>query len=244
MKAKITTIPFGNLSIEGLLLPESTKERPVFGVAVPQAASTFSVRQDNAQRDFKRLLGDDFQIVKISTELNPKKVNVLPLSDFEKLTALLAFSGNVIAKEFVLSLFGLSLHQLFCDAFSLKFEREDRQIWLIERQDGKKARREYTDMIKNLIDNGEEINYGWLTLRLYQSIGIRGEYHQWKRDENAQIAFRENNINFRDQLNGETLRKLKEAELYCTQIVEDFGKPLAEAFEIVENRYLSKLNCL
>ncbi len=244
MKAKITTIPFGNLSIEGLLLPESTKERPVFGVAVPQIASSFGITINHASRDFKRMMGDDFRPSKIATELGNQKINVILLSDFEKLTALLAFSGNNKAKEFVLSLFGLSLHQLFCDAFSLKFEREDRQIWLIERQDGKKARREYTDMIKNLIDSGQEINYGWLTLRLYQAIGIKGEYHQWKRDENAQIAFRENNINFRDQLNGETLRKLKEAELYCTQIVEDFGKPLAEAFEIVENRYLSKLNCL
>lgn len=84
-KAKITTIPFGNLAIEGLLLPESTKEKPVFGVAVPQIATLFSLTKTHATRDIKAILGEASQLTKYTSEINNNAVNVLLLSDFEKL---------------------------------------------------------------------------------------------------------------------------------------------------------------
>ena len=39
-----------------------------YGVAIQQAATLFSVPQNNAQRDFKTLLGKGFQFLKIKAK--------------------------------------------------------------------------------------------------------------------------------------------------------------------------------
>ncbi|MGL6342575.1 MAG: hypothetical protein ACRC80_25960 [Waterburya sp.] len=230
-KAHVSQIQFGNKFIEGLLLPNGN-----FGIAVPQAASAFAVPQKNSTREFKAILGAGFQFLKISTELNPKKVNVLLLADFEKLTFELALKGNDKAIDFVRDLYGMSLHQLFCDAFGVKFESLDRQIWLKERQDGKKARRDYTD----LIQRSGNTNYGWLTLSLYQAIGMEETYLVWRESEEAQLKAKQKNTGFRDTLNDELLRLIKEAEFFVVTSVEEYDTTLEQAFEKAKQRYERK----
>jgi hypothetical protein len=56
--------------------------------------------------------------------------------------------GNHAASKFVDVMLGLSLHQLFCDAFGLKFEKEDRQRWISSRLTTKVDFRELTDHLK------------------------------------------------------------------------------------------------
>jgi hypothetical protein len=48
-----------------------------FAVAVSQLAELNLVSQYNASRDLKAILGKDFQLVKSSSELNPKKFNII-----------------------------------------------------------------------------------------------------------------------------------------------------------------------
>lgn len=133
VKAKICKIQIGHLEIEGLMLPDGT-----FAVAVVQISSLFSLTQNYASQELKRLLGNEFRPHKIATELNNSPRNVLPLKDFEQVSVELSLSGNEPAIEFVRSLYGLSLHQLFCDAFGVRFETEERQAWLKARFQHKK----------------------------------------------------------------------------------------------------------
>ena len=147
IKAEITQVPIGSLSIEGLMSINGD-----FGVAVPQLASIELVPPNRSVKQLESLLGSTFQshlIQKWKTELNPKAVNVLPLDQFQSLVRALDKKGNPAATLFVDALLGLSLHQLFCDAFGIKFEAEHRQQWLTTRMRTKHDFRPLTDMLQS-----------------------------------------------------------------------------------------------
>lgn len=129
----VAQVEIGLLEIEGLLDPKTG----TFYVGVPQIASQFQLAKDHASRDIKTLLDKDFQFAKASTKLNPKAVNVVDLKTYEMIVARLDRKGNLYAQEFRDSLVGLSLTQLFSDAFGIKFEEEQRQTYLIARQESK-----------------------------------------------------------------------------------------------------------
>ena len=146
IKAEITPVSIGHLTIEGLM-----NENGEFGVAVPQLASINLVPQNRSVKQLNALLGEAFpshEIKKWKTTLNSKEVNVLPLEHFQNLVRVLDKSGNHAASAFVDALLGLSLHQLFCDAFGIKFEKEDRHKWLMNRMQTKHDFRPLTDQLK------------------------------------------------------------------------------------------------
>lgn len=129
LTAQITDVPIGLLTVPGLM-----DEEGKFYVGVPQVAEQFQFPIKHASRDIKALLGKDFQFPKFKTKLNPKAINAIPLENFAKLIVAVANSGNIIAQQLRDDLIGLSLHQLFCDAFNVKFEQEQRQEFLKWRQ--------------------------------------------------------------------------------------------------------------
>ena len=144
IKAEITPVSIGHLTIEGLM-----NENGDFGVAVPQITDKFRFDKNQASRDLKALLGKGFQFDKWKTSINPKAVNVIPLDKFQDLIRAMDKSENYpIASAFVDALLGLSLHQLFCDAFGIKFEKEDRHKWLMNRMQTKHDFRPLTDQLK------------------------------------------------------------------------------------------------
>lgn len=133
IKARIATVQVGSSSIEGLMI-----EGPRFGVAVPQYADLFETSRNTASRDLKRLLEKTSQTSIVfeqwQTPFNQKAVNVIPLEHWSRLIIELAFSGNLKAMNLVRDLNDLSWQQLFCDAFKVKFDQEDRQKFLRERE--------------------------------------------------------------------------------------------------------------
>lgn len=129
LSAAVTEVPIGSVSIEGLLAEDN-----LFYVGVPQAAVMFESSTNTAARDFKRLMGKDFKTSKLKTEFNKNVTLGIPLKEFERLILELAIKGNKVAQEFSRMLIGLSLEQLFSDAFGLKFEKEERQQYLRHRQ--------------------------------------------------------------------------------------------------------------
>ena len=144
IKAEITQVSIGIISLEGLM-----SENGEFGVAVPQVADKFQFLIKNASRDIKALRGKDSSFLKWKTSLNSKAVNVIPIDDFQDLIRAMDKSGKYpVASAFVDALFGLSLHQLFCDAFGIKFEAEHRQQWLTTRMRTKHDFRPLTDMLQ------------------------------------------------------------------------------------------------
>ena len=130
MRADYSEVAIGHLALPGLMAEDGQ-----FGLAVPQLADQLQLAKDHASRDFKAMLGTDSQLAKWISPLNPKAVNVLTLDQFKQITLSLALSGNVKAIEFVRVLLGLSLYQIFCDAFHVRMDAIDRQQWLEESQD-------------------------------------------------------------------------------------------------------------
>jgi hypothetical protein len=149
-RAKVTTVKFGSITLEGLMLPDGS-----FAISVSQCSELFQFDKNQASRDLKRILGADFQFDKIASELHPKAVNYITLLQFEKLIILLSAKGNKIALELNLALVGLSLKQVFCDAFGIKFDAEDRQNYLKARMAGIKTRRTLTDEVKDWLKENE-----------------------------------------------------------------------------------------
>jgi hypothetical protein len=135
LAAKTEKVPFGFFVIDGLM-----DEQGNYYVGVPQIATLVSLSNAHASRDFKALLLKDSSLtkpfsdyVKLKSDLNSQPVNAITLHQFEFLLAKLDRKGNVKAQELRDSLVGLSLHQLFSDAFDKKFEKEERQDWLRKR---------------------------------------------------------------------------------------------------------------
>ncbi|MCC5616625.1 hypothetical protein LC605_16405 [Nostoc sp. CHAB 5836] len=131
LSANITKVQIGFLEIDGLM-----DENGDYYVAIPQLVDVELIPPNRSSKQLEALLNTGFQshvnfnFVKLKTELHPKAVNSLPLREFEILLARLDRKGNIKAQELRDTLVGLSLHQLFCDAFGIKFEQDDRQNWL------------------------------------------------------------------------------------------------------------------
>lgn len=148
IKAEIAKVQIGMFAIDGLMA-----ETGEFGIAVPQIADLAQVNRNTAARDLKRLCGNNskssISFPKWKTALNRKAVNVVLLEDFHKVIRELDKRGNEAATMIVDALFGLSLQQLFCDAFGIKFEAEERQHWLLKRMATRKEFRPLTDQLKS-----------------------------------------------------------------------------------------------
>jgi hypothetical protein len=148
-KAVIAQVPFGKFGMEGLM----REDDGTFGIAVPQICLKLDIPEKNSQRIISTALqipslkkdsttlvksspgnGSQSLILKWKTTLHPKAVNVILLPDFERLLRKLDKAGNKAAEQMVDDLVGLSMHQLFSDAFGQKFEKEERQAWLVDRQ--------------------------------------------------------------------------------------------------------------
>lgn len=134
LSASIAEVKIGVISIEGLM-----DEKGNYAIAVPQICDLIQILNHNAVRDIKALMGKGFQFLKYTTKLHPKAINAMSIDDFKKLLFRLALKGHQVAIELSELLIGLSLHQLFCDAFGVKFEAEVRQQWLSARMGSKDA---------------------------------------------------------------------------------------------------------
>lgn len=135
-KARITKVQIGSEFIDGIMLPNGD-----FGITVQQTASLFLTIPENATRDIKRLLGKGSELfqVQVSESGTNNNQKYLTLRQFEIVIAKLDRAGNKQAQDFRDMLLGLSLTQLWSDAFGVKFEREERTQYLINRQEHQKS---------------------------------------------------------------------------------------------------------
>jgi hypothetical protein len=95
-RAVIAQVPVGNSSIEGLMAEDGT-----FGIAVPQLVSYNLVPPNRSLKQVKALYSIDISSHQWRTELNSKAVNVILLSDFERLLRKLDKAGNKQAEQMV-----------------------------------------------------------------------------------------------------------------------------------------------
>jgi|GEM_PF-1258606 len=140
LEAAVTKVKVSFLEIDGLM-----DETGSYYIAAPQLVDIDLIPPNRSEKQLESLLNSNSQshfelnFVKLKTPLHPKAVNAIPLKNFEVLLARLDRKGNVKAQELRDALVGLSLHQLFCDAFGIKFEQEDRQNWLRVRMQTKET---------------------------------------------------------------------------------------------------------
>jgi hypothetical protein len=153
LTAKVAQVPFGSFKTEGLMFEDGS-----FGISLIQINQliSFSTSNNVISRDLKRFLGKDFSPSKVKVEGLKQLINSLSLPDFEVLLAKTDRAGNLKAQELRDSLVGLSLIQLFSDAFNVKFDQDERQQHLINRQLGKVTRRKLTDAIKDWYNRNPE----------------------------------------------------------------------------------------
>lgn len=133
-KGQITKVQIGNIEIDGVMLPDGS-----YGISVSQMVDMNLVEsKETASRDLKRLLGETLVASKVmlpSSDGGRHKQNtVLSLTAFEKALAKLDRAGNKKAQDLRDDLAGVMLEQLFAKAFGQKFELEDIQKKLSERQ--------------------------------------------------------------------------------------------------------------
>lgn len=198
IKAEVTQVQIGSVSIEGLM-----SENGDFGVAVPQYADIFETSRNTASRDIKRLLdkGSKTSIIfeKWRTPFNRADVNVIPLEHWSNLVFELALSGNKKAIDLSRLLQGLSWYQLFSDAFGIKFEQEERQQWLITRMATKHDFSPLTNMLKHYGFKGSR-EYALFMGAFQTKLGIKS--------------------GTRDQLSVEQLVMLQGAQVKLTTLME------------------------
>lgn len=147
-----------NHSITGLRLPDG-----LYGVYKSQAVEIVKpdIAPNQRGRQYidvlkskhgQRLAPEGFEIIKIKVEgLKSKAVDVFSVEDFHRFLRICDRLNYEIASEIIDDLSGLSLRQLFADAFGEKFEQEEREQWLNERCESKRLCREFANAIDEWI---------------------------------------------------------------------------------------------
>jgi hypothetical protein len=129
LTATVTDVPIGHLMLPGLMAEDDE-----FYVGIPQIVDLDLIPPNRSSKQLQALSGIEFQTHKLKTELHPKAINAIALLDFGRIVVAFAKTGNIAAQSLRDDLVGLSLQQLFSDAFKVKFEEEERQQFLKWRQ--------------------------------------------------------------------------------------------------------------
>lgn len=218
-KVIVADVNIGSTKIKGLMLGDGS-----FAIAVPQVMELFQVSSDQVAEEI-----NVSQLIKVQLETEPMPVIALSLPEFDLLLVNLIRSGNVLARDFRNTLIGLSLHQLSCDSFGTEFEQPDRQKWLRERKERESYGRSLTDATKLLIDQGEKLNYGYITLQTYQSCNLVSRYREYKATHKDD--------NFRDTLSDSELRSVSKFEELTADFIMVDRLPLSQAM-LNASRYI------
>lgn len=237
LTAVVAPVPIGLLEVEGLLFEDKS-----FGITIQQCALLFQVRQDNAQRDFKALLSKDSKFVKtkVKDTYTRKPENSITLIEFERLLRKLDRKGNLHAQKLVDDLVGLSLKQLFSDAFKIKFEQEERQQELIDRQLTKDSFWWLVPEIQKYIEEHGSSNpqFHYVNSFKAMSVGLFGkEPNQIK----AELGLGKNDLN-RDHFNSEALRRIDIVQRLAKVNLENGERPMEAVKSAIKTFNYSPIN--
>ncbi len=143
-KAMVAQVDFGFTHVEGLMLPDGS-----YAIAATQIADKFQFDHNQASRTIKRILGNGFQFDQTTSEIHPKKVNILSIEQFSKLVVELNSRGDKAAKAFIEAALFESIERRFDAAFGVEVTERERNELLKARFEGVMTRRTLTDSIKD-----------------------------------------------------------------------------------------------
>lgn len=179
-KAVVATVNYAGFEFPGLQLPDGS-----YALAVLQVGDIFQFDQNQASRSVKRLLGNSFQFDRAASELNPKKVNIILLSDFGKLVNAIARSSDKAyekARELAYAIQDASVTTTIEQAFDIAFDNqrslEEYQEKQKARVQGKVARRNMTNVVRDYVkahsdelsDNYQNFIYNNCSDRTYRLV--------------------------------------------------------------------------
>ena len=221
-RAEIATVRIGRLEFEGLMIANGT-----FYIGFSQLTLLNLVPPNRSLKQMEALYGIGFPShQKLKTVLNSAPINAIDLKDFQRLLRILDKKGVCAAEKLVDQLTGLSLQQLFSDAFCIQFEKEERQQWLKDRQDGKEKRRTLTDSIKDYLIAHPHVDkklYPIVTDLIYLGIFNRRA---------ADLKSDWNETNPRDEMTRKELLYVAEVEALTSRLIDRDGlHPLTAAKE-------------
>ncbi len=240
-KAVVATVNYAGFEFPGLQLPDGS-----YAIAVPQVADIFQFVHSNEQRAIKRLLGKDFQFVRAASELNPKKVNIIPLEDFGRLVNAIARSSDKAyekARELAHAIQDASvtttLEQAFDIAFDNKRSLEEYQEKQQARVQGKIARRNMTNVVRDYVqahsdelsDNYKKFIYNNCTDRTYRLVFGRSA-KQLKEDWECDDV--------RAAMTAEELFIVRGVEDLAMKLVEEEGMEPQQAIDEAGKRLMIK----
>lgn len=135
LTAKVATVSIGQLKFEGLLIQDGR-----YAVSSQQINNLFSIsaHPNHVTRSLKHLLGDDYAPTRLKVKngtienknrkfSNSTITSSVFLDDFRRVIRKLDKQGNFLAQDIVEMLLGVSLEQLFADAFDVPLTKSDRQ---------------------------------------------------------------------------------------------------------------------
>ena len=135
-KARIAHIPFGDINLEVLQLPDGN-----YCISVGQISQLLPnlISPTHETRSVKRLLGKTSKLARIKKELSKAPVNVISLEELETVIVEASIRGDEDAHKLIRILVGLSLNQLCHDAFGVAYEKEQRTQYVASRWEHMKS---------------------------------------------------------------------------------------------------------
>jgi len=229
-KLQTETVNLGIFSYPGILLEDGKS----FGVGFPQFYKMFFNTPKHGVKKVKELLykafGDNSNtLLKARTDLHSGAVYILTIDQFLACVKQLAHEGNAKAIKFSIDLAGVSLVEMNCVAFGIKFDIDDKLAWLKTRVDGQKHRRSFTDAIKYVTEeNKEQLHYGYMTRMVYKAAKLLDDYLAHKK---AGLK------DFRDALTQEQLERILKVEDRAADSIMVDGLRVIPAIELAA-RYI------
>lgn len=160
-KAVVASVNYARFEFLGLKLPSGE-----YAIAASQIADIFQFDQNQSSRAIKRLLGKGFQFDQYSSEIHPKKVNILLLEDFGKLVNAIARSSDKAyedARQLAYAIQDASVTTTIEQAFDIAFDNKEQleyyQAKQTARVQGKVTRRTLTNVVKDYVKaNSDELS--------------------------------------------------------------------------------------
>jgi hypothetical protein len=215
-KATVAKVNLGFTQVEGLHLKKGE-----YAIAVPQVADLFQTSRNTASKDYRRMLGADFQTSKHVTEFNTNPVNVIDLQLVARIAVELMKKGNKLAESYVLAAVTESIERRFDRAFDKKRSEEEYNARLTARMQGKEARWDLTNAIKAYIDqhqltgNQAKFLYMHATNALYCTLTGEPSMHAIKLKYNIPI-----NDTLRNYLSDRDLKHIEYIESLAQRLID------------------------
>jgi hypothetical protein len=230
LQAHITDVKIGSITIQGLMTTSGE-----YFIAIPQLTEIELIPPNRSLKQIESLLGIYFQShQKLITAIHPKAVNVINLSEFIQVLKILSKRGNEFAIDLIDALIGLSLHQLFSDAFGVKFEAEDRQDWLINRQATKQSFWWMVSEIKQYLDSRKVPSSNptshYKNAFRVMSIGLFGKAPKLIKEE---LGIPKGDLN-RDHFGTESLRRIDQIQRLAKANLQRDSRPMEAVQEAVK----------